>query len=106
MRVRRRTDVADIARLARIGAEGNGTAVYALPSLLNHECDPSVNAVWAHGDARLTLSARRDVAAGEELRITYIDASEPVNVRRNSLRYAYGFICGCTACNEEGADDS
>ena len=101
-----RTDVADIAALARCAAEGNGTAVYALPSLLNHDCDPGVHAAWTHGDARLTLSTRRAVTAGEELRITYIDASEHVTKRRGDLRFAYGFVCGCAACVEEAADVS
>ena len=101
-----RTDVADIAALARFAAEGNGTAVYSLPSLLNHDCEPNVHAAWTHGDARMTLSTRRPVAAGEELRITYIDSSEHVTKRRQDLRFAYGFNCKCAACVEEAADDS
>ena len=99
-----RTDVTDIASLARFAAEGNGTAVYALPSLINHDCDPSCDATWPSGDARMTLSTRRAMAAGEELRITYIDSSEPVDKRQRDLRYAYGFVCGCAACVEEAAD--
>ena len=99
-----RTDVTDIASLARFAAEGNGTAVYALPSLINHDCDPCVDATWPSGDARMTLSTRRAMAAGEELRITYIDSSEPVAKRRSDLRFAYGFLCSCAACVEEAAD--
>ena len=101
-----RTDIADIAALARYASEGNGTAIYALPSLLNHDCDPGVHAAWTHGDATMTLSTRRPVTAGEELRITYIDSSEHVTKRRSDLRFAYGFVCGSAACVEEAADDS
>ena len=54
-----------------------GTALYTLPSMLNHSCDPSVDAVWDNGDATLTLRARREIDAGEELTITYIDADSP-----------------------------
>lgn len=87
------------------GAEGSGTAVYMLPSLANHECDPNVHASWAlGGDATLTLSARRDVAAGEELRITYIDSASPAAQRQEELRFAYGFACRCAACVEELAE--
>jgi len=96
-----RLDVHDLAALARSAAHGSGTAVYALPSLLNHSCDPNVDAVWRHGDSKITLAARRDIAAGEELTITYIDASEPAEERREALRFAYGFECRCAACVEE-----
>jgi len=101
-----REDIADIAALSRYAAEGNGTAIYALPSLLNHDCDPSVHAAWTRGDSTMTLSTRRSVAAGEELRITYIDSSEHVSKRRRDLRFAYGFVCGCAACVEEASDES
>ena len=99
-----RTDVTDIGTLARAIAEGSGTAAYALPSLANHECDPNCDAVWRHGDATLALTARREIAAGEEVLITYIDSSVPVTQRREELRFAYGFECACAACVEELAD--
>ena len=57
---------------------GTGSALYTLPSMLNHSCDPSMDAVWDGGDATLTLRARREIVAGEELTITYIDADSPV----------------------------
>ena len=83
---------------------GSGTAVYLLPSMFNHECDPNVDAVWRHGDAQLTLAARRDIAAGEQLSISYIDADQPVAERRRVLRHGYGFHCVCAACVEESAE--
>ena len=102
-----RTDATDISSLARFVAEGNGTAVYSpLPSLMNHDCDPSVDAAWMHGDARLSLSTRRALAAGHELRITYLDASEPVTKRRRDLQFAYGFVCECATCQDELAHGS
>jgi SET and MYND domain-containing protein len=75
-----------------------------LPSLANHVCDPNLDAVWLDGDATITLRARRDIAAGEELRITYIDSTVPVAERRETLRFGYGFDCACPACTEELAD--
>jgi SET and MYND domain-containing protein len=96
-----RNDITDVASLARAIAHGSGTAAYLLPSLANHECDPALHAAWAGGDATLTLTARRDIAAGEEVRITYIDSGAGVAERREQLRFAYGFVCGCAACVEE-----
>jgi hypothetical protein len=60
-----------------------------------------VDAVWDNGDATLTLRCRADVAAGEELTITYIDADSPVEARRQRLHHAYGFTCVCARCVEE-----
>ena len=90
--------------LADVVQHGSGTAVYLLPSLFNHECDPNVDAVWRHGDAQLTLAARRDIMAGEQLSISYIDADQPVAERRRELRHGYGFHCVCAACVEESGE--
>ena len=80
---------------------GQGTALYGGPSLLNHSCDPNVDAVWVSGDATLTLRARRAIEEKEELTITYGDAEQPVTTRRERLRHAYGFTCACERCVEE-----
>lgn len=90
--------------LAQQSQHGSGTAVYMLPSLLNHSCEPNVDALWRDGDATLTLAARRDIAAGEELSITYIDADLPVAERRQMLHHGYGFNCRCPACLDEAGD--
>ena len=97
----------DWAAIAAAMAGGSGTAAYALPSLLNHACDGAalnVDAAWRGGNADMTLAARRDIAAGEELRITYIDSAQPVEDRQRELHYNYGFRCSCDACTEELAD--
>jgi len=92
--------------LAQQAQNGSGTAVYMLPSLLNHSCEPNIDAVWRDGDATLTLAARRDIAAGEELNITYIDAGLPATERRQLLLNGYGFVCMCPACVDELGDDA
>lgn len=99
-----RPDVTDVTSLARAAARGSGTAVYILPSLANHSCEPALDAVWRRGDSTLSFVCRRDVAAGEELTISYIDNSEALHTRREALRFAYGFTCVCPACTDEAAD--
>ena len=79
---------------------GSGSAVYVLPSLLNHSCAPNVDVKWETGDATLTLRAAVDVRPGEELTITYIDADAPVDARQRALE-PYGFTCACARCVED-----
>ncbi|XP_048320704.2 histone-lysine N-methyltransferase ATXR4 isoform X2 [Ziziphus jujuba] len=74
-----------------------GTAVYMLPSFYNHDCDPNAHIVWTENvDAR--LKALRDVDAGEELRICYIDASMNHDARQTLLYQGFGFQCNCPRC--------
>ncbi|RZC82822.1 hypothetical protein C5167_045609 [Papaver somniferum] len=51
-----------------------GNAVYILPSFYNHDCDPNSHIIWIE-NVNARLKALRDIKAGEELRICYIDAS-------------------------------
>ncbi|CAI9289821.1 unnamed protein product [Lactuca saligna] len=74
-----------------------GNAVYILPSFYNHDCDPNTHIVWVENvDAR--LKALRDIEAGEELRICYIDASMDRDARQNILSSGFGFECRCPRC--------
>jgi hypothetical protein len=50
----------------------------------------------------ITANAVRDIAAGEELTISYIDASMPRAERRERLQW-WGFDCTCAQCQLSGA---
>ncbi|KAG5555471.1 hypothetical protein RHGRI_006205 [Rhododendron griersonianum] len=74
-----------------------GNAVYMLPSFYNHDCDPNAHIVWIeNSDAR--VKALRDIEAGEELRICYIDASMDHDARQTLLYEGFGFRCHCLRC--------
>ena len=45
--------------------------------------------------------AARDIACGEQLNISYIDASMNGALRQKQLEWAYGFKCKCALCTEE-----
>ena len=79
---------------------GSGSAIYVLPSLLNHSCAPNIDVKWESGDAAVTLRASDDVAPGEELTITYIDANASIDARQRALE-PYGFTCACARCVED-----
>ncbi|KAK3287938.1 hypothetical protein CYMTET_4575 [Cymbomonas tetramitiformis] len=94
------------AAAASIGTGGSGAAgsgVYLLPSMMNHSCDPNIDVLFPENNFKMELTARRDISAGEELLITYIDAAAHVEVRRSELQWAYGFSCQCPRCNEEAS---
>lgn len=71
---------------------------------MNHSCSPNVSV--RHVDhrtalSRITVIAKRNIAAGEELVVTYVDPSLGVRERRSQL-VAWGFgQCECERCVEE-----
>ncbi|CAA2990606.1 histone-lysine N-methyltransferase ATXR4 [Olea europaea subsp. europaea] len=74
-----------------------GNAVYMLPSFYNHDCDPNAHILWMENvDAR--LKTLRNIEAGEELRICYIDASMNYKTRQTVLYEGFGFLCNCPRC--------
>ncbi|KAH9922237.1 SET domain-containing protein [Fomitopsis serialis] len=86
-----------------LNLEAHG-GLYVLHSHLNHSCEPSLSV--RHLDqrtalARVTVLARRAIPAGEELTITYVDPSLPVEQRRKRL-LEWGFgKCECERCVRE-----
>ncbi|KVH90697.1 hypothetical protein Ccrd_007337 [Cynara cardunculus var. scolymus] len=59
--------------------------------------DPNTHIVWVE-NVDATLKALRDIKAGEELRICYIDASMGRDARQNLLSNGFGFECRCSRC--------
>lgn len=89
------------AATASVSGEGvSGSAIYILPSMYNHDCDPNTDISWPE-NATAILRARRDIEIGEELRITYIDASMSRSSRQQLLQQAFHFVCSCARCKEE-----
>ncbi|KAI0252303.1 hypothetical protein BJV78DRAFT_1204339 [Lactifluus subvellereus] len=86
-----------------LNLEAHG-GLYTLHSHLNHSCRPNV--AVRHLDqrtalSRITIVAKRDIAAGEELLVTYVDPALGVRGRRSQLG-AWGFgECDCDRCVEE-----
>lgn len=66
-------------------------------SRFNHDCRPNVA---FHIDAHLThhTHAARDIVAGEELTLSYLNPLETHAVRQAHIRGAWGFTCTCAQC--------
>jgi hypothetical protein len=85
------------ARLQRWAKPYNGTALYSLVCCMNHSCVPNVRVEYASGSNVAFVIANRDVEAGEELCISYVDESLSYEARTESLAH-YGFVCDCPRC--------
>ena len=49
----------------------------------------------------IRLEAVRNVSAGEEVTISYINEDRPPSARRENLASAYHFYCSCSRCTKE-----
>lgn len=84
-----------------------GQALFGLLCLVNHSCTPSTVTRYSswRGRTMVRIEALRDIAKDEELSVSYVDETEPVEKRREALA-AYGFVCICGLCVQERAGSS
>jgi len=80
-----------------------GAAVFPLASGLNHSCAPNCEVAFAEDNAVFVVTTRA-VALGEELTISYVDASGTDDERREELQETYGFECRCARCERGGGE--
>ncbi|CAK9098337.1 SET domain-containing protein SmydA-8 [Durusdinium trenchii] len=76
------------------------SAIYLQASFHSHDCNPNSN--WV-ADEQLVLRARRPIAAGEEVTISYLSDEELFEAtmeRRMRLRISKDFHCLCQRCSE------
>ncbi|KAL6032500.1 hypothetical protein STEG23_013380, partial [Scotinomys teguina] len=76
-----------------------GVGLYPSMSLLNHSCDPNCSIVF--NGPHLLLRAVREIEAGEELTICYLDMLMTSEERRKQLRDQYCFECDCIRCQTQ-----
>ncbi|XP_059761303.1 histone-lysine N-methyltransferase SMYD3 isoform X1 [Balaenoptera ricei] len=79
-----------------------GVGLYPSMSLLNHSCDPNCSIVF--NGPHLLLRAVRDIEAGEELTICYLDMLMTSEERQKQLRDQYCFDCDCFRCQTQDKD--
>lgn len=71
--------------------------LYPRASFFNHSCDPTCERIVGD-DMILQLKTVREVAAGDEVTISYIDENRPPSARRENLLSSYHFTCCCPRC--------
>lgn len=90
--------------------EALGVGVYLNASMINHSCRPNaVQSFWFSGSDRhhppmLQITMCRNTKKGEEITISYCDASAPRHDRRKGLKKNYNFLCDCALCQDVERD--
>ncbi|KIO26379.1 hypothetical protein M407DRAFT_24343 [Tulasnella calospora MUT 4182] len=86
-----------------LNLESHG-ALYRLHSHLNHSCSPNISVQHPFLDtqpAKISVVAKRPLARGEELTVTYVNPRNSLKKRRRELK-EWGFgECQCERCLEE-----
>jgi hypothetical protein len=93
----------DISELHRkvlsVWATNTFGEVFLLGSRFNHSCIPNVDFAYNTNLKKETFHAVRDIAAGEELTVMYIDGVCLTHAHRQSKLDNWGFTCMCLACD-------
>jgi hypothetical protein len=77
------------------------TGLWLMAAYVNHSC--VANAEKDHIGDLLTMRAKRDIQAGEEITHQY-DASTDYDARQEALMRTWGFNCNCALCKAESGD--
>eukprot|EP01006_Ploeotia_vitrea_P058166 TRINITY_DN68903_c0_g1_i1.p1 TRINITY_DN68903_c0_g1~~TRINITY_DN68903_c0_g1_i1.p1 ORF type:complete len:537 (-),score=25.89 TRINITY_DN68903_c0_g1_i1:24-1634(-) len=77
-----------------------GKAFFQVQSCLNHSCEPNIDCCYSEADRNITITAVKDIKAGEQLFHTYVDTTLDVLERRARL-VNWGFECCCPKCERE-----
>ena len=82
-----------------------GTALFSIQSGFNHDCDPNAQPYKGERDVTgaCVIVARKNIAAGEEITMSYLDDNSKSLAERNESLRDYGFTCACARCEGERA---
>ncbi|KDQ64301.1 hypothetical protein JAAARDRAFT_187641 [Jaapia argillacea MUCL 33604] len=91
-----------------------GCGYYAVSSYITHSCEPSARPSFSSGTSELNLIAIRDLKAGDEITMAYVDVTqhvdeEPLEARRRrrmELARGWRFACTCSRCAADGPSTS
>eukprot|EP00929_Paragymnodinium_shiwhaense_P029021 TRINITY_DN16726_c0_g1_i2.p1 TRINITY_DN16726_c0_g1~~TRINITY_DN16726_c0_g1_i2.p1 ORF type:complete len:335 (+),score=47.81 TRINITY_DN16726_c0_g1_i2:134-1138(+) len=75
-------------------------------SRFNHSCNPNCEQVWDWNVGEEQLFTCKDIAAGEELTITYLDPLAVRAERVEDLLSTYKFQCDCPSCQAVDSNKS
>jgi hypothetical protein len=73
-------------------------ALFPEIAMLNHDCRPNAAYFWDENMMTHYIHAIRDIQAGEEITITYIDNEKDRKTRNTRLEKNWGFKCDCSTC--------
>ncbi|KAG6095254.1 hypothetical protein E4U30_002606 [Claviceps sp. LM220 group G6] len=84
-------------------AGGSQTAqtrgIYLEACRLNHDCQGNAVYSWNPRIERITVHAIRDINAGEEITVPYVEFLKPRESRQSALKDSFHFTCRCSLCS-------
>lgn len=66
---------------------------------VNHSCLPNAEHLYINRAGLLTLWAVKDIPAGEEITLSYMDDFKGYEERKVFLERNWNFVCDCNACD-------
>jgi hypothetical protein len=84
-----------------IGDQGYG--LYWDSCRFNHSCRHNADWYWNHQEQKMEVQAVADIAAGQEIYISYLSPDvllKPRLDRRTHLKTTHSFYCKCGACDD------
>ncbi|TQN67566.1 SET domain-containing protein 5 [Colletotrichum shisoi] len=84
------------------GVDRGMVAVHANISKINHSCRPNAVPQWDWDLLAHKLHAVRDIAAGEEITMSYFDTLQTRLERQQYTQDNLGFECACSQCKIAG----
>lgn len=89
-----------------LSGQSGKRAVFLTVARLNHSCIPNAqgNLNTALPGSQFTIHALREIAAGEEITISYLHDELGIrSMRQKVLKDGYGFECACEICRASGS---
>ncbi|KAI0005042.1 MAS20-domain-containing protein [Russula compacta] len=91
-----------------------GAGFFAVSSYISHSCDPCARPSFESANSEMRLVVTRDIKVGDEITVSYVDASvhEDEDViqaryrRRKELARGWRFACQCDRCVREAPSPS
>ena len=81
-----------------------GSGLYAKQSTINHSCEPNSAVEFPFNNHELVVNAQRDISAGEEILISYLECCDLERSRHSRYKMLgenYLFNCDCMKCAKQ-----
>ena len=79
-------------------------AVFAGACRINHACAPNAHVAWSKALTQQTVHAVRQIAAGDEVTVSYAVPGAARAARQTHLHGKFGFACACPLCVLTGVE--
>ncbi|KAL4860602.1 hypothetical protein BDV12DRAFT_204871 [Aspergillus spectabilis] len=85
--------------LPLVGAAKSSSGLFLDASRINHSCRHNAQNTWNENIGQVTIHALRDINAGTEITISYLDSTPAFEERQHQLRKTFQFECKCELCS-------